>query len=339
VTVTATGGNETVSDFDDATVTLTDVLPVITVVKTADPLTLPEPGGTFTFTVEITNDSTEDVTIGEIVDDVYDDVDEAGNDDSTCDELIGDTLASGASVTCSFQGDFFGEDGDDQTDTVNVTVADDDENTATASDDATVTLVGGPGGSITIDKVAEGAYRVFHFRYVFDGTTEEFRLGDGDSTMFEGLDADEYVIREIEPDGWFLEDLTCNPGSDVEIDLEELTVTVNLRPGEDVTCTFVNEPGSGTSPQLPIQQPGTVVDQQQQPRILGDNIQAPSANPQVADPASADPAIDGLVELPRTGVSTVKLTIMALLMIVLGLTLVAEQRRKDAVATAERPVR
>jgi hypothetical protein len=196
-------------------------------------------------------------------------------------------------------------------------------------------------GWITINKVAEGAYRTFHFRFAFDDITQEFRLGDGEGTTFDGLGADEYVIRELEPDGWFLDDLTCNPGSDVDVNLDELTVTVNLRPGEDVTCTFVNEPGSGNTPQLPIQQPGTVTEQQPDIRILGDKIQDPSVNPQAGDPANAavEPAAEGLTQLPRTGVSTVKLTLMALLMIGLGLTLVAEQRRKAVVATAERPVR
>ena len=70
-TVTATGTSigETVSDFDDATVTVTDVLPTIRLDKTASPATLAEPGGTFTYTYTVVNLSVEPVTLTKIVDD------------------------------------------------------------------------------------------------------------------------------------------------------------------------------------------------------------------------------------------------------------------------------
>ena len=42
---------------DDATVTLNDVASTITVDKSANPTSLPEPGGFFTFTVTVTNNS------------------------------------------------------------------------------------------------------------------------------------------------------------------------------------------------------------------------------------------------------------------------------------------
>ena len=46
-----------VTGNDDAAVTLTDVAPAISVVKTADPVSLPEPGGDVAFHVKVTNTS------------------------------------------------------------------------------------------------------------------------------------------------------------------------------------------------------------------------------------------------------------------------------------------
>ena len=51
-----------VTDTDDATVTITGA-PSIRVDKTADPTSLPEPGGDFTFTVVVTNTGPETLTI------------------------------------------------------------------------------------------------------------------------------------------------------------------------------------------------------------------------------------------------------------------------------------
>ena len=49
---------------------MTDVLPEISVTKVADPLTLAEPGGLFTFTYVVTNNSVETVTLTSVTDSV-----------------------------------------------------------------------------------------------------------------------------------------------------------------------------------------------------------------------------------------------------------------------------
>ena len=126
----------TATDEDDAAVTLTDVAPTLTVVKTASPSSLPAPGGNFTYTVVITNTSAEAVTITSLTDSIYNLATVAGN----CDDLVGDILAAGASVTCTFTGNFTGTDGDTETDVVTVVVTDDDGTRATQIDDATVNL-------------------------------------------------------------------------------------------------------------------------------------------------------------------------------------------------------
>ena len=142
-TVTVTGVDThgtVVTATAQATVTLTPVLPVIAVTKVANPLSLPEPGGIFTFTVQVSNPSTIDpITITTLVDNIYGNL--ATRAGSTCGALIGTTLAPGAtSAPCSFTGPFNGTAPASQTDTVTVTGTDSNGNTATATAQATVTL-------------------------------------------------------------------------------------------------------------------------------------------------------------------------------------------------------
>jgi len=115
--------------------TLTSIPPTIGVVKTADPLTRPEPGGDFTFTVVVTNPSTfKDLTITSLVDDIYGDL----NGKGTC--VTGTVLAPGQSYTCEFTGEFRGNAGDRQTDTVTATGRDNQGREVSATAKATVSL-------------------------------------------------------------------------------------------------------------------------------------------------------------------------------------------------------
>jgi len=137
-TITTTAVNDrgvTLTSVAKATVTLTDVPPSITVVKTPDPLSRPEPGGSFRFTVKVTNTSFEPIVTTSLTDDIYGDLNGRG----TC--AIGVLLAAnGGNYTCAFDGDFRGRGGDTQTDTVTVTAVDDDNTKVTATAKATVTL-------------------------------------------------------------------------------------------------------------------------------------------------------------------------------------------------------
>jgi hypothetical protein len=145
--VTVTGvdtlGN-TVTSTAQATVTLTGVTPIIAVTKVANPLSLPQPGGTFTFTVTVSNPSTTDpVTISSIMDNIYGDL--ATRPGSTCGTLIGITLAPGAtSPPCTFTGTFNGAGGASQTDIVTVTGKDTNGTTVTATARATVGITAAP---------------------------------------------------------------------------------------------------------------------------------------------------------------------------------------------------
>ncbi len=156
VTVEDDDGTEATDD-DDAEVTLTDVPPTVLLDKTAAPLSLPEPGGTFTFNVKVTNTSAEPVTITELTDDVYGDISAKG----TCTDAVGKVLVgdpdgagpmTGGTYTCSFPGLFNGTSGASQTDIITVTVEDDDGTPATDTDDAVVTITSKPPAVIPEEK-------------------------------------------------------------------------------------------------------------------------------------------------------------------------------------------
>jgi hypothetical protein len=134
VTATATdddGNSDTATD--SAIVTFTDVLPTITVTKTANPTSVPETGGNVEFTVVVTNNSAESVTLDAMTDSDFGDLDGKG------DCATGGTIASGGSYSCSFTEFVSGDhSGPDHSNTVTATASDDDGNSDTATDSATV---------------------------------------------------------------------------------------------------------------------------------------------------------------------------------------------------------
>ena len=140
-TVTASGtdndGN-TVSDSESATVTILNVKSNITLIKTATPTSLDEPGGSVTFTITVNNLSTVDaVTISSLNDTVFGDL--AGKGD--CGTLIvGQTIPAGGSLTCSFKEDLQGQPGSPHVNKATAQGVDDDGEKVMAMDDATVTF-------------------------------------------------------------------------------------------------------------------------------------------------------------------------------------------------------
>jgi len=158
VTVTGTNLGVTVTATAQATVTLTPAAPQIAVTKVASPLTQVEPGGTFTFTAQVSNPSTlQPVTITSLVDNIYGNL--ASRPGSTCGTLIGVTLAPGtSSAPCTFTGTFTGRAGDSQTDTVTVTGTN-LGTTVTATAQATVALTPAA-AQIAVTKAASPLTRV-----------------------------------------------------------------------------------------------------------------------------------------------------------------------------------
>lgn len=234
------------TDSDDATVEITDLLPAITVVKTADPLSVQEPGGDVTFTVAVTNDSSEQVTITSLVDDVYGDLDGKG----TCE--TGAELDPDETYTCEFVGAVSGSAGSEHVDTVTAEAMDNEENTATDSDNATVTVTERPTGTIIVRKETnpDGSNQSFSFVASWE---DAFSLTDGQSHSTSGLTPGFYEIDEIDiPAGWTLTGVTGEGGS-CNADGQG---TVSLEGGQTVTCVFTN---TFTPPPPPPPAPGMTI--------------------------------------------------------------------------------
>jgi uncharacterized repeat protein (TIGR01451 family) len=127
------------TDNDDATVTITDALPAISVEKTANPGSVPELGGDVEYTVKVTNDSEiEALELTSLVDDKFGNLDGKG----TCD--VPQTVAVGASYTCTFTEHVSGNAGSSHVNTVTATGSDDDDNEVSAEDDAAVSFTNVP---------------------------------------------------------------------------------------------------------------------------------------------------------------------------------------------------
>ncbi|MEX2552134.1 MAG: hypothetical protein WD627_03925, partial [Actinomycetota bacterium] len=139
-------GNEA-TDNDDAVVTLfaSTAQPAIRVEKDASPASRPAPGGTFTFTVRVSNVGPVDLTIESLTDNIHGDLEDLPAPDGgrRCSTLIGLELEPGeTSPACQFTASFTGNAGASQTDIVTVIGRDDEDRTVTDTDDAVVRITG-----------------------------------------------------------------------------------------------------------------------------------------------------------------------------------------------------
>ena len=145
-TVAAIGEEGSRATADDAAVVLfTDVIPAITVTKTADQPSVDETGELVTFTVTAENDTLEALTVDSLSDDVYGDLTKVA--DSTCvagavlepnDGVVGsgdDTYTCAFTVIVAQLGTEL-----QHQDSVVVTVHDNDGNSRSAGDDEIVTF-------------------------------------------------------------------------------------------------------------------------------------------------------------------------------------------------------
>jgi hypothetical protein len=134
-----------VSDTAVAQVIITDILPTIVVTKTVEPISLLEPGGVVTYTVNAKNTSapTDPITLTSLLDSLYGDLTDPANpkiSGSTC-QLV--TIDPGDTDHCTFKAPVAGAAGAVITDTVTAVGVDDEANEAQASDDAAVSIVSG----------------------------------------------------------------------------------------------------------------------------------------------------------------------------------------------------
>jgi hypothetical protein len=139
------------------------------VVKSAAPLTVPETGGTVTYTVDVKNEASfVSVTIKTLVDDIYGNIADPNNTkitDNTCDDLVGDVLAPGATTSCEFKAFVSGDTDQVITDIVEVcgTQSNNSANVC-GHDDAKVTITDVP-STPTLAKTAQLAGCTVDVRY------------------------------------------------------------------------------------------------------------------------------------------------------------------------------
>ncbi|WNO08772.1 hypothetical protein [Teredinibacter sp. KSP-S5-2] len=179
--VTASGADDegnAVSDSDSATVVVNDVPSSISVVKVADPIVLPEPGGNVTFSVLVSNGSAVDtVIINSLVDDIHGDLNGQGN----C--LVPQTLLPGESYSCSFMVFVAGDANTSETDVVTATGTDDDSNVLMAADDATVDFEN-VAPAATVTKTATSATVTYQVSVRNDSSAESLNLNQLMDNMF-----------------------------------------------------------------------------------------------------------------------------------------------------------
>ncbi len=135
-TAVVTGSYETttVTDEDSAAVTI-DFLPKIDVSKSASVASVPETGGTVTFTVVVTNNAVESFVLNSLVDDNFGNLNGVGS----C--TTPQTIAAGAQYTCSFDKVLSSDNLITHVNTVTASGQDPEGNPATESDDASVSFI------------------------------------------------------------------------------------------------------------------------------------------------------------------------------------------------------
>ena len=198
-TVTDNDGTSTQAS-DSATVGFDDVLSSVSVTKLADPTSVDEPGGDVTFAVTVNNTGTEDVTLTSLADDVFGDLNGAG------DCATGGTIPAGGSYACSFTATVSGDAGDVHRNTVTAEVQDDEANVDTASDDATVTIDDvGPAG-LTVTKTANptsipetGSEVTYTVRVTNDSTIDDVEVTEVSDNRFGSLNGVCNVPFTLEP--------------------------------------------------------------------------------------------------------------------------------------------
>ncbi len=172
-TVTAQGADDEgnpVSHADSATVVVNDVPSSISIVKTATPSDVLEPGGVVQFVFTLSNDSAVDsVVISSMVDSVLGSL--AGQ--GTC--SVPQSLAPGDIYSCALSAWVAGNAGEAQTNTVTASGIDDDGNPVEASDNATVNILNAPPAA-TLTKVAMSAEVTYEVTVTNDSTAEPLTL-------------------------------------------------------------------------------------------------------------------------------------------------------------------
>ncbi len=120
------------------------VSPVLGLVKTANPISVYEPGGDVTFTFEVTNLSvgSDPVTITRLGDDIFGDLFDPTRTDSNCRAVLFNVVMQpGSTLACTLTRRVSGSVGQEHVNTAVVTGVDNDGAIVTATDDARVAIL------------------------------------------------------------------------------------------------------------------------------------------------------------------------------------------------------
>jgi hypothetical protein len=122
-----------------------------------------------------------------------------------------------------------------------------------AGETVTCTFTDTKRGSIIIEKVSVGGVATFNFTSDIPDGSPSFNIttasGSTNQTTFSNLPSGTYHVTESGPDPpWNFTDLSCAPDQSIS----NRTATIDLHPGDSVTCTFTNEKPTG-------QPPGTII--------------------------------------------------------------------------------
>ncbi|NCW75750.1 MAG: DUF11 domain-containing protein [Actinobacteria bacterium] len=132
VTVSASTGTSTISDSDSAEINV-DILPDISLTKTANPKTVPATGGLVDYTLRISNIGLEAVVVTALSDSKF-------PLSSACSALIGQPIAAGSFLECVIQGLVPASTGETSfINTATATAQDPEQNADTATATATIT--------------------------------------------------------------------------------------------------------------------------------------------------------------------------------------------------------
>ena len=221
-----------------ASVKIFDVAAAIEITKTAIPASLPEPGGTFTFELQVQNTSPVDtVTINSLIDTPYGDVTTVGGAITATNCATGAILAPSETYTCSFDVEFFGAPGAIQADTIVVRATDDDGGSEFDFDSAQVFIEDVP-ASIVVAKTPDVSIQEDGEPVVY--TVSVFNSSTVDTVTLNGMTDDPY--GDVTMVGGAVTATTCSVPVAVPPDTTyecEFTTIASGAPGDRITDTVI----------------------------------------------------------------------------------------------------
>jgi uncharacterized repeat protein (TIGR01451 family) len=320
----------TVTPTDDESVTVTDVLPTIAVVKDNGNASLAAPGGDVQFEVSVENTSPEAVTLDSLIDTIeggtpFDITTVAGKVTSTtC--ATGGSIAPGATYSCTFTLSVSSDEAATEADVVTAKASDDEDNVASGSDDAVTSVTAS--ADLAIDKTIAGD----ELKGGQSGTYLLEVTNNGPSTAAQPVVVDhlpaELTATAASGDGWACEIsgqvVTCTrdslaPGAvstiSVAVDVPVSTIGEDVTNVADVSATTPDPDDSNNHDEITTQ-PVEVAPEQV--TSTTSTTTTPTATTQPTDVAPGT--------LPRTGSDTRGPVVLALVLLAAGAALLGGRR-------------